>query len=91
MPALSHTVPLFDLSGIGFGANTTLGYSANRDENGGALTVSDGMHIANIALLGQFAAAGFATAPDQGGATIVTYNATQGGSSDPNLLTNPQH
>ncbi len=87
--ALGSTAPLFDFSDIIFDANTTLDYSMSGDNNGGALTVSDGMHNANLALLGQYAAAGFATAPDRGGGTVVTYAAAQGG--DPSLLTIPQH
>jgi hypothetical protein len=89
--ATSPAAPLFDLSDIGFGATTTLGYSANGDNTGGALTVSDGMHTANLALLGQYAASGFAAAPDQAGGTLVTYTAAQGGSDTPNLLAIPQH
>jgi hypothetical protein len=88
--AISHTVPLFDLSDISFGADINLGFSANADNTGGALTVSDGMHTANLALLGQYAAAGFATAPDQGGGTLVTYTAAQGG-GDAALLSVPLH
>jgi hypothetical protein len=37
------------------------------------LSVSDGTHAANLALIGQYAAAEFATAPDPGGGTVVTY------------------
>jgi hypothetical protein len=53
--------------------------------------VSDGTDTASLALLGQYAAAGFATAADPGGGTLVTYMAAQGGSGDPTLLTSPQH
>src|SRR5216683_1134605 len=87
----AEAMPLFNLSNPSFGANATLGYSANGDNAGGALPVSDGMHTASLALVGQYAAAGFATASDQGGGTIVTDTPAQGGGSDPNLLTNPQH
>ena len=41
-----------DLSEIGFGANTTLAYSANSANTGGTLTVSDASHAQSIALLG---------------------------------------
>ena len=61
-----------DLPGIGFGANTTLGYSQNGNNTGGTLTVSDGAHTANIALLGQYAAASFATASDGHGGIMIT-------------------
>src|SRR5262249_56526112 len=33
-----------DLSAISFGANTTLAYAANKDNTGGTLTVSAGLH-----------------------------------------------
>jgi hypothetical protein len=59
-----------DLAQIGFGAETTLGYSANAA--GGTLRVSDGMHAASIALLGNYMAASFATAADGHGGTLIT-------------------
>jgi hypothetical protein len=62
-----------DLADIASGANTTLGYSANADGTGGTLSISDGTHSANIALLGQFAAAGFQVGGDAGGGAMVTY------------------
>jgi hypothetical protein len=61
-----------DLSAIGFGANTTLGYSANGNNTGGTLTVTDGTHTANIALLGNYMASSFATASDGHGGTMIT-------------------
>lgn len=75
-----------DLADISFGANMTLGYSANAGGTegtltasdgihttaaGGTLTVSDGTHTANIALLGQYAAAGFVMASDGHGGTFI--------------------
>jgi hypothetical protein len=80
-----------DLADINFSAAPTFGYAANPAGTGGTLTVSDGSHTANLALLGQYASAGFQAAADQGGGTIVTYTATQAGTTDPTLLTNPQH
>jgi hypothetical protein len=62
---------LLDLADIGFGANTTLGYTANSGNTGGTLTVSDGTHKANIALLGQYVAANFATSADGFGGTLI--------------------
>jgi hypothetical protein len=61
-----------DLGDIGFGANSTLGYTANADNSGGTLTVSDGSHVANIALLGQYAASSFVTTGDGYGGTLIT-------------------
>ena len=40
----------------GFGANSTLGYSGNPENSGGTLPVGDGVHMANIALLGSYMA-----------------------------------
>ena len=49
-----------DLADIGFAAGSTLGYSGNADNSGGTLSASDGMHTANIALLGSYMASSFA-------------------------------
>jgi hypothetical protein len=59
-----------DLADIGFGAKTTLGYSANGN-GGGTLTVSDAGHIAKIALLGNYMASSFAAASDGHGGTFL--------------------
>ncbi len=45
----------------------------------------------SIALLSQYAAAGFATVADQGGGAVVTDTAAQGSSGDATWLTTPQH
>src|SRR5262249_54927271 len=60
-----------DLADIAFGSNTTLGYAANSNNTGGTLTVSDGTHTANIALLGQYMAASFAMSADGFGGTLI--------------------
>ncbi|UQR65125.1 Ig-like domain-containing protein [Bradyrhizobium sp. C-145] len=61
-----------DFSDVSFGANTTVGYAANEDNTGGILTVSDGTHVANIALFGQYLASSFATSNDGHGGTLIT-------------------
>jgi hypothetical protein len=61
-----------DLSNVSFGTNTTLGYSANSDNSGGTLTVSDGLHATSLALLGQYAALSFVMASDGHGGTLIT-------------------
>jgi hypothetical protein len=61
-----------DLSDIGFGAGLTLGYAPNSGNTGGVLTVNDGVHTANIALLGQYAASSFVAASDGHGGTLIT-------------------
>ena len=69
-----------DLGDIAFGANTTLGYAANGANSGGLLSVSDGTHIANIALLGQYIASSFATASDGHGGTLISDPPVSSGS-----------
>ncbi|MGA2044046.1 MAG: hypothetical protein ABSG83_11825, partial [Roseiarcus sp.] len=48
----------------------SLGYSGTN--SGGALTITDGAHFADIALLGQYAAASFVTASDGHGGTLIS-------------------
>lgn len=60
-----------DLSDISFSATTTLGYAANGN-GGGVLTVSDGTHTANLALLGDYSPASFALSSDQHGGTTLS-------------------
>jgi hypothetical protein len=60
-----------DLTDIAFSANSTLGYSANSNNSGGGLTVSDGIHMANIALLGSYMASSFVTSSDGHGGTLI--------------------
>jgi hypothetical protein len=50
-----------------FGSGTTISYSS------GVLSVADGTLTANIALFGQYMAAGFGTSADGSGGTLVTY------------------
>ena len=60
-----------DLADVAFGAQTTLGY-ARSGSAAAKLTVSDGIHTANIALLGQYMASSFAAASDGHGGTLIT-------------------
>ena len=50
-----------DLTDIALSANTTLGYSANSNNSGGVLSVSDGVIAAHIALLGGYMVSSFVT------------------------------
>jgi hypothetical protein len=61
-----------DLADIAFGSNDTLAYTANAAGTGGTLTVSDGMHTANLALLGNYMASSFVAARDGHGGTLIT-------------------
>ncbi|MFZ1095889.1 MAG: hypothetical protein WAN75_42860 [Xanthobacteraceae bacterium] len=67
-----HGQDAIDLAGIGFGASSTLGYAANADHSGGTLSVGDGMHMANIALLGSYMASSFVAASDGHGGTLIS-------------------
>jgi regulation of enolase protein 1 (concanavalin A-like superfamily) len=62
---------VLDLADLAFGSNTTLGYAANSNNTGGTMTVTDGTHTANIALLGQYMAASFSTSADGFGGTLI--------------------
>jgi hypothetical protein len=50
--------------------------SYNGNILGGTLTVTDGVHTANIALLGQYTASEFAVSNDRHGGTLITFQAT---------------
>ena len=77
-----------DLADIAFDANTTtLGYSGNGGNTGGTLSVSDGTHTADLALLGSYMASSFATSSDGHGGTLITDTAQP--SSQPPLT--PPH
>jgi hypothetical protein len=59
-----------DLADIGFGSSTTLSY--NGKSTGGTLTVSDGVHIAKIAMVGSYTQSNFTLADDGSGHTMVS-------------------
>jgi len=63
-----------DLLDVAFGAGTTASYIANRAGTGGTLSVTDGVHTANIALLGQYDSAGFQTEADKNTGTLISYH-----------------
>ena len=58
-----------DLRDINFAANQKTAYSGS--ETSGTLSVNDGVHTANIQLLGNYIAAAFTTASDGHGGTFV--------------------
>jgi hypothetical protein len=67
-----------DLRDVAFSAQTTLGYTTtsfnadNSDPTGGTLSVSDGTHTANLALLGNYTVSSFVLSSDGNGGTLVT-------------------
>ena len=80
---------LIDLPGVAFDSQTTLDYVPNGDQTEGTLSLSDGIHAANITLLGNYMASSFATASDKLGGTMVLAQATT--HNDQTLLSNPRH
>jgi hypothetical protein len=79
---------MLDLRDIGFfGRSTRLDYTASADNSGGTLSVSDGTHTANIALLGQYAASSFAMASNGHGGTLISEAQL---TSQPATLTQPR-
>ncbi|RZM94518.1 adhesin, partial [Bradyrhizobium genosp. SA-3] len=63
-----------DLLDVAFGVGTTASYVANQAGTGGTLSVTDGVHTADIALLGQYDAAGFQTEADKNTGTLISYH-----------------
>ena len=63
-----------DLLDFNFASGPALNYIANADGTGGTLSVTDGAHTANIALLGQFDLAGFQIGADHGAGTLISYH-----------------
>jgi hypothetical protein len=63
-----------DLADIMFGVDTSMSYFENLDGMGGTLSVTDGAHTANIALLGDYSADGFELVADNILGTLVKYH-----------------
>ncbi len=63
-----------DLADIAFSSQLTLGYGANNDNSGGTLTVNDGTHLANLALLGSYMASSFVASSDGYGGTNINQS-----------------
>jgi hypothetical protein len=79
-----------DLRDIGFGATTTVGFAENGSGTGGTLSVSDGRHTANIALLGHYMASTFVASSDGHGGTAVVEPSLIA-SNQQTVLTQPLH
>ncbi|WP_095082316.1 VCBS domain-containing protein [Pseudomonas sp. Irchel s3h17] len=63
-----------DFGDIAFGVNTQITYAANDTGTGGMLIVSDGAHVAQVALSDQYAAAGL-QANAEGSGSELAYDA----------------
>ncbi|WP_439366402.1 VCBS domain-containing protein [Bradyrhizobium sp. DASA03005] len=64
-----------DLLDVAFGDGTTTRYVANQAGTGGILSVTDGVHTANISLLGQYDPASFQAEADKNMGTLISYHA----------------
>ncbi|GIQ78160.1 C2 family cysteine protease [Bradyrhizobium sp. RD5-C2] len=73
-----------DFANISFAAGQTVGFAGNTA--GGSLSVSDGVHAASIALLGNYMASTFVAASDGHGGTSITVHPDQVATLAP-----PQH
>ncbi|MBR1251464.1 VCBS domain-containing protein [Bradyrhizobium sp. AUGA SZCCT0169] len=62
-----------DLLDVTFGEGTSVSYAENSEETGGTLTVSDGVHTANISLFGDYSADGFVFSADATTGTLLSY------------------
>src|SRR5215470_14456246 len=60
-----------DLGDIAFGSGTHVSFTEAGDNLSGTLTVTDGVHTANITLLGQYVAGQFTSANDGRGGTLI--------------------
>ncbi|EJN23092.1 VCBS repeat-containing protein [Pseudomonas sp. GM79] len=63
---------------LAFGANTQLSYSTNASGSGGLLTVDDGIHRAEVNLLGHYTVEDFQVTDGEAG-TQVSYNGASSG------------
>ncbi|WP_123360323.1 VCBS domain-containing protein, partial [Pseudomonas frederiksbergensis] len=64
---------------LAFGANTQLSYSANASGAGGLLTVDDGVHRAEVNLLGHYTVDDFQATDGGEAGTTVSYNGESSG------------
>src|SRR5204862_2834719 len=75
---------------IAFSAATQVSYTANAAGTAGSLVVNDGMHTAQVTLIGQYSAADFQLVAGQNGSTdvvnTVTDNATVLGTARADVL-----
>ena len=78
-----------DLPSLAFDAQSTLGYLPNGNRTEGTLSLADGIHSANIALLGNYVASIFAIGSvNHGGATPIAEIVQP---NDHSVLSNPHH
>jgi autotransporter passenger strand-loop-strand repeat protein len=76
-----------DLVDITFGAGTSVKFAEAAGNTSGTLTVTDGTHVANLTLLGQYSTANFSLSSDGHGGTLITDPAVTASAS----IAAPQH
>jgi len=82
---------ILDLSDIAFGAGTHVSFAEAGGATSGTLTVTDGLHTANLTLLGQYVTAQFTSGGDgHGGTEIGDPPTTVMTDHAPIILTAPQ-
>ncbi len=74
-----------DLRDIAFASSSTVLAFTPTTGGGGTLSVNDGTHSANLALIGNYAAASFVVASDNQGGTVIA----EAPMSQPPLMTQP--
>jgi len=81
-----------DLRDIAFGSGTHVSFAEAGNNQSGTLTVTDGVHSANIMLLGQYTAGQFTSASDGHGGTLIG-DPPVAAANDPNsaMLAAPHH
>jgi autotransporter passenger strand-loop-strand repeat protein len=67
-----------DFSDIGDGSHTAVGFVEAADRAYGTLSISDGTHLSQLLLIGQYTAASFAATSDGHGGTLITDPPIQG-------------
>ena len=67
----SETPESMDLPGIAFNVQSTLGYLANSNQAGAIPSIAEGVHNANVGLLGNYMASMFAVPSDHGAITTL--------------------
>jgi hypothetical protein len=86
-----HSGDLLDLRDVAFGSGTHVSFAEAGGNLSGTLTVTDGVHTANIELLGQYAAGQFTAAADGNGGTLISDPPAGAAAHPPAALAAPHH
>jgi hypothetical protein len=80
-----------DLRDIAFGSSTSVSFTEAAGGTSGTLTVTDGVHTANITLLGQCMASQFTSASDGHGGTVIGDPSVAAANNASATLVAPHH